>query len=163
MECCGPGNKCEEMERPNDFHKLVTGSLSPSAGISQHKVASKLGKNAKKKQMEEILQLRLSKRVIGKGKKSRKNEKSKIDREDTGEINGPLSFGDSLHDSNIMNRNQIILTGNENPEHGKFGLSPIEICVFLSQLGMVEERNVEETVQQIAKIEKQDAMLFSNE
>ncbi|GAB4843811.1 hypothetical protein Ancab_013775, partial [Ancistrocladus abbreviatus] len=145
-DCCGPGNRHEETERPNDFRRPQNGSSSPSIGISQHKIASRMGRNAKKKQMEEILQLRLSKSVIGKGKKSRKIEKSKTDREVTSEVNKPLSFEDSLHDSNIMNRNQIILAGNENLDYRKIGLSPKEIFAFLSQLGVVEERNVEETV-----------------
>ncbi|GAB4829957.1 hypothetical protein Ancab_019603 [Ancistrocladus abbreviatus] len=108
VECCGPGNRGEEMERLNVFHKPVNGSCSPSARASQHKVISSFRRKAKKKHMEEILQLRLSKRVSSKSKKNRKKETSKTDREDTGEIHGPFSCWDSLHDSHIMNRNEIM-------------------------------------------------------
>ncbi|GAB4836999.1 hypothetical protein Ancab_001914, partial [Ancistrocladus abbreviatus] len=48
-------------------------------------------------------------------------------------------------------------------ECGNFGLSLKEIYAFLSQLGVVEERKVEETVQWIVEMEKRDAMLFSRE
>ncbi|GAB4829335.1 hypothetical protein Ancab_019004 [Ancistrocladus abbreviatus] len=118
-DCRGLGNRREETERPNDFRRPVNGSSSPYAGISQHKIATRMGQNAKKKQMEEILQLQLFKRII--------------------------------------------LAENENPNCRKIGLSLREIYAFLSQLEVVEERNVEETVQRIADMEKRDAMLFSGE
>ncbi|GAB4836736.1 hypothetical protein Ancab_001650 [Ancistrocladus abbreviatus] len=74
---------------------------------------------------------------------------------------GTSSFGDSLHDSHIMNRNQVLMAGNEHLGNGSPGLSPSAICAVLSQLGVVKESNVEEPVQQIADMEMRDTLLFS--
>ncbi|GAB4854298.1 hypothetical protein Ancab_022884 [Ancistrocladus abbreviatus] len=159
----GLGNRLVGMENPDDLRWVVDGSKSPSRGMSQPKIASRQGRCVKKKQMNDILQLRLSKRVIGKGKKSKKIEKSRIEKEVIGEVTGQLSFGDSLQDSNIINYNQIILAENENPDCRKVAPSLREICAFLTQLGIMEERYEKEIIQCIAEMEKHDATLFSGE
>ncbi|GAB4838690.1 hypothetical protein Ancab_028235 [Ancistrocladus abbreviatus] len=159
---CGPGRRDGEKDKLHGIQKLACGLCSSSIGASQHNNISNFRRKPKKKHLEDILQLRLSKRVSGKSKKSRKKAISKLDREVSGDIIESFSCGESIHDSNIMNRNEIILAGTETIEGGKVGLSPSEICGFLSKLGMVQESNVEETVRRIAEMEERDALLFSS-
>ncbi|GAB4837472.1 hypothetical protein Ancab_002332 [Ancistrocladus abbreviatus] len=151
----GAGEKGADLAGPSSINQ-------PSAGPPHIKLVSRPTKPAQKKHLEDILQLRLSKRVICKGKKNRKVELTNLIGDDTGVNFGTSSFGDSLHDSHIMNRNQVLMAGNEHLGNGSPGLSPLAICAILSQLGVVKESNVEETVQWIADMEMRDALLFSS-
>ncbi|GAB4824601.1 hypothetical protein Ancab_007474 [Ancistrocladus abbreviatus] len=150
----GPGDKGANLAGLNSIDK-------PSAGPPYIKLVSRPTKHAQKKHMEDILQLRLSKRVIRKGKKNRKVELTNLIGDDTRANFGASSFGDSLHDSHIMNRNQVLMAKNEHLGIGNLGLSPSAICPVLSQLGVVKENNVKETIQRIADMEKRDTLLFS--
>ncbi|GAB4832642.1 hypothetical protein Ancab_006660, partial [Ancistrocladus abbreviatus] len=150
----GAGEMVADLASPSSITK-------PSAGPPHVKRLSRPTKHAQKKSLEDILQLRHSKRVIRKGKKSRKVEHTISIGDDTGVNFGTSASGDSLHDSHIMNRNQVLMSGNEHLGNGSPGLSPSAICAVLSQLGVVKESNVDETVQWIADMEMRDAQLFS--
>ncbi|GAB4829367.1 hypothetical protein Ancab_019038 [Ancistrocladus abbreviatus] len=149
----GAGEKDADLAGPSSIKK-------PSAGHPHIKLVSRPTKHAQKKLLEDILQLRLSKRVIRKGKKNRKVELTNSIGDDTGVNLGTSASGDSLHDSHIMNRNQVLMAGNEHLGNGSPRLSPSAICAVLSQLGVVKDSNVKETVQRIADMEMRDALLF---
>ncbi|GAB4853284.1 hypothetical protein Ancab_017468 [Ancistrocladus abbreviatus] len=71
--------------------------------------------------------LRLSKRAIGKGNKSKKARGIRLDREASGATTGQPFSRESIRDSQIRNRNMIILATVREPEHSRSNVSPKDI------------------------------------
>ncbi|GAB4825531.1 hypothetical protein Ancab_008405 [Ancistrocladus abbreviatus] len=64
-------------------------------------------KSKKKSLSDDILQLRLSKRVIGKGTVHRRVGRIQLGMEDTTDSGGQISSGESIRDSQFINRNKV--------------------------------------------------------
>ncbi|GAB4854371.1 hypothetical protein Ancab_022957 [Ancistrocladus abbreviatus] len=67
----GPENRLELLETIDEIWMVAVWSKSPAIGLTLPNIARSKGKSSKKRQLDNILQLRLSKRVIGKGNKSK--------------------------------------------------------------------------------------------
>ncbi|GAB4830670.1 hypothetical protein Ancab_039271 [Ancistrocladus abbreviatus] len=118
----------------------------------------------KKKNLEDILNLRLSKKTIAyamkngghithKGKKSGRSSDGKM-----------ISYSEeSINDSQIINRNRI-LRANDNPADimGP-NLSSRQIWDFLTKIGIDGTMDQESVILRIDKMEKKDATLFTEE
>ncbi|GAB4825965.1 hypothetical protein Ancab_008833 [Ancistrocladus abbreviatus] len=98
--------------------------------------------------------------VIGKGNKNKKAKGARIEREATGVVVGQPSSRDFIKDSQIKNRNKIIIATSDAPDHSKPNLSPRAIWDFLLQLGVMEDMDEEEMIRCIEEMEAVDAAMY---
>ncbi|GAB4837333.1 hypothetical protein Ancab_002221, partial [Ancistrocladus abbreviatus] len=74
--------------------------------------------------MEDILQLRLSRRVISKGQARRRSGRLRSEKEAIADAQGQPSSGESIRDSQIINRNKLIIANNDSPASSDGKSSP---------------------------------------
>ncbi|GAB4836880.1 hypothetical protein Ancab_001791, partial [Ancistrocladus abbreviatus] len=91
---------------------------------------------------------------------SKKARGARIERDANGVVARQPSSGESIKDSQIKNRNKIIIATSDAPDHNRPNLSPKDIQDFLSQLVVMEERDEEETIPCNEEIEERDAAMY---
>ncbi|GAB4846357.1 hypothetical protein Ancab_025363 [Ancistrocladus abbreviatus] len=154
-------NRPEHLETTEHIQRVFVLAYSPPLGLTQLKTNRCKGKRTKKRLMEDILQMRLSKRVISKGQIRRKFGRHRNEMEANRGPLGQPSSSESIQDSQIINSNKIIMAKANSPECSELNPSPKEICEFLLQLGIVDERNEEDTIRCIEEIKKRDVAMYT--
>ncbi|GAB4843509.1 hypothetical protein Ancab_013471 [Ancistrocladus abbreviatus] len=138
------------------------GGLSGLAGSIHHPPppAKQVGRRPRKKHIEEILQLRLSKRIPGKVKRRHflKGQKHCDRLSPPGST--PSLTSNSITDDQIVNRNNIIRSGGENLTREEARISPQHIWDFVSQVGVGSAGDEATIIQRIAEMEHRDATEF---
>ncbi|GAB4850274.1 hypothetical protein Ancab_029572 [Ancistrocladus abbreviatus] len=130
--------------------------------LSQSKVAKTHGRHTKKKAMEHILQLHLSKRGIKPYKRKTKFGRADHGNEGKAQEMGRAHLGELVRDSQIQNRNNLLR------EHVNRSVPSIptsslpHIWKFLSQLGIIENLSEEEMIQKIEELESRNAKFFAD-
>ncbi|GAB4849338.1 hypothetical protein Ancab_004140, partial [Ancistrocladus abbreviatus] len=151
----------ECLEASKGTQKCLEGTEATLKGHNKAITVRNKGSSHRKRYVKDILQLHLSKRAIEKGSKSKKFRGSRIERDDNGITARQPSSGESIKDSQIKNRNTIILATLNVLDHNKPNLSPKAIWDFISQLGAMEEMDEEETIHCIEEMEERDAALYN--
>ncbi|GAB4856775.1 hypothetical protein Ancab_014693 [Ancistrocladus abbreviatus] len=159
----GPGVRPETMISSSTVQRDEAEEVKSIPGAPHLQLDRGRRKCKKKSLSDDILQLRLSKRVIGKGTVHRRVGRIRSGMEDTTDPGGQISSGESICDSQFINCNKVILAQSPSPPCSESTLLHRQICDFLMNLGIVNESNEQDMLRQIVEMEEWDAAKFAAE
>ncbi|GAB4848720.1 hypothetical protein Ancab_003447 [Ancistrocladus abbreviatus] len=111
----GPGIRPELLKSSEEIHREEVSVFSLSPGPPQLQNDRGKSKKTKKSLMDDILQLHLSKMVIGKGHIKWRIGRQRTVMEETTDLRGQISSGELIRDSHIINQNKLIIAKTNSP------------------------------------------------
>ncbi|GAB4836707.1 hypothetical protein Ancab_001621 [Ancistrocladus abbreviatus] len=129
--------------------------IQPEMGLSTSLEQEMLDPQYEANVNEDVEAFKKSKR----GSKKLNKTDEKVLRFDEEDEDG-VRLGESVSDSQFVNKNRVICAGNGQSNQSRPNLYPEQIWNFLSQIGINSHNNDAEMIHQVTEMERRDALMF---